>query len=33
MFILILAFVTEHFLASESTKQTCILDITKKKKI
>lgn len=33
MFILTLAFVTEHFLASENVKQTCIFDITVKKKI
>lgn len=32
MFILTLAFVTEHFLASENVKQTCIFDITMKKK-
>lgn len=31
-FFLTLAFVTEHFLASESIKQACILDITNKKK-
>lgn len=31
MFVVTLALVTEHFLASESIKQTFILDITKKK--